>query len=67
MTRSFPDYVNERAYFIILNAAKSLETRPPHGDPRGGGHGGNPGGWGYGGSGGGRYGGYPGQAVDAEP
>ncbi|XP_027163381.1 uncharacterized protein F12A10.7-like [Coffea eugenioides] len=57
--------------FTSVNNSKSLETRPTHGDPGGGGHGGNFGGWdhsgGYGGSGDGRYGGYPGQAVDAEP
>nr|XP_027120429.1 glycine-rich protein HC1-like [Coffea arabica] len=50
---------------------KTLETRPAYGAPVGGGQGGDPGGWhrdgGYGRGGGGRYGGYPGQAVDAEP
>ena len=67
LTWSFPDYVNERACIIILNAATLMNpdyVGNPHyvGDPGGGG-GGNYGGWGYGGGGGGRYG----QAVDAEP
>ena len=44
MTRPFPDYINERACFIILNAARSLVTSNSGGDP-GGDYGGSLGGW----------------------